>query len=155
MPQHQLPPIPQPPDITVLMRMMSCTTSSTITLLRPPTLLDNQPEPRFFIRMLAKKPPLRSSLSLRPRWKPTWPNSSQEPGLSLTLTTLERSTLPNPTLSCDPFLEDSTNSSSPQDPSPTSPSEDFKAGWLERELPKQSFYQLDTTFHTPNATVPS
>merc|ERR1712070_808799 len=50
-----------------------------------------------------QKPLPRSSLSqsksLRPRWKLTWLNSSQEPGLNLILTTLERLISPNLTLS--------------------------------------------------------
>merc|ERR1712222_226640 len=51
----------------------------------------------------ARRPAPRSSSSpsrfLRLRWSPTWPSSSQEPGLSSTLTTLAKSISLSPILS--------------------------------------------------------
>merc|ERR1719329_1099631 len=122
-PHHQLPRELHHLDISVPTRTMSLTTSSTTTPSQSPTLLDSQLDTRSSIRMDARRLAPRSSSSpsrsLRPRWSPTWVNSSQEPGPNSTLTTPARSTSPSPTPSCDPFSVDSTNSSSPQDPSPT------------------------------------
>ena len=124
MTHHQLLPIPQPQDTTELMRTMLWTISLTTTPSQSPTLLVKPPDKRSSTEMDAKRPVLKSSSSLnkfqKPRWKHIWVNSSQEPGLSSTLITPEKSISPNPTPSWDLLWEDLINSSSPQDHSPTS-----------------------------------
>ena len=110
-----------PLDTMELMTMMFTTTFSATTPSQSLMQQESQLDKKFFTRVEPRKPlPRSSSLpnrSLKLKWKPTWPNSSQEPGLNLMSTPAVKSTSLSHTPSWDLFWEDSTNSFLPQAPS--------------------------------------